>query len=58
LTATTAVLIAGKIVNGDVRPGSYTPAQYFGPDLILEAPGTTRNKVLDFFRRYYVLIAA
>jgi short subunit dehydrogenase-like uncharacterized protein len=43
LTATTAVLIAGKIVNGDVRPGSYTPAQYFGPDLILEAPGTTRK---------------
>jgi short subunit dehydrogenase-like uncharacterized protein len=43
LTATTAVLIAGKIVNGDVRPGSYTPAEYFGPDLILEAPNTTRK---------------
>lgn len=43
LTATTAVMIAAKIANGDVRPGSYTPAQYFGADLILEAPGTTRK---------------
>ena len=43
LTATTAVLIAGKIANGDVRPGSHTPAQYFGADLILEVPNTIRN---------------
>ena len=40
LTAKTAVLIAEKILSAEVRPGYFTPAQYFGEDLILNIEGT------------------
>jgi short subunit dehydrogenase-like uncharacterized protein len=43
LTAITAVLIAEKVLAGDVRPGFTTPAQAYGPDLILEVPGVMRE---------------
>jgi len=36
LTAKSSVLIAEKLLKGEVRPGSFTPAQYFGEGLILE----------------------
>lgn len=45
LTAATAVLIAQKILNGPVQSGYFTPAQYFGADLILEIPDTSRTDV-------------
>jgi len=40
LTAITAVLIAENILSDEVRPGYFTPAQYFGEDLILDIEGT------------------
>lgn len=40
LTAKTAVLIAEKILTNKVRAGYFTPAQYFGEDLVLEIEGT------------------
>lgn len=40
LTADTAVLIATKLLSGNVRCGYFTPAQYFGEGLIFEVPGT------------------
>ena len=43
LTAKTAVLIAEKILSGEVRPGYFTPAQYFGEDLILHIEGTVMH---------------
>lgn len=41
LTSKTAVLIAGKILSGNVRAGYFTPAQYFGEGLIFEVEGTS-----------------
>lgn len=40
LTADAAVLIAGKLINTTVQAGYFTPAQYFGEDLISEVDGT------------------
>jgi short subunit dehydrogenase-like uncharacterized protein len=40
LTADTSVLIATKLLSGNVRPGYFTPAQYFGEGLIFEISGT------------------
>lgn len=40
LTAKTSVLIATKILNENNQPGYYTPAQYFGAELILEIETT------------------
>ena len=41
LTAKTAILIAGKILSSkEVQTGYFTPAQYFGENLILEVEGT------------------
>jgi short subunit dehydrogenase-like uncharacterized protein len=40
LTAKTAALIAEKILEGNVRPGYFTPAQYFGEELILNIETT------------------
>ena len=45
LTAKTAVLIAEKILNATIKAGYSTPAQYFGPDLILEIETTLRTEV-------------
>jgi short subunit dehydrogenase-like uncharacterized protein len=39
LTAITAVLIAGKVLNGNFKPGYQTPATAYGSGLILEVPG-------------------
>jgi len=41
LTSKTAVLIATKIISTEVRPGYFTPAQYFGEGLIFEVEGTS-----------------
>ncbi|PWR23979.1 saccharopine dehydrogenase family protein [Zavarzinia compransoris] len=43
LTVETALLIAGKAAAGAVRPGFGTPAGVYGPDLILEIPGSRRD---------------
>lgn len=45
LTAKTAVLIAEKILKGDVKTGYQTPAMAYGPDLIMEIESTTRKDV-------------
>jgi short subunit dehydrogenase-like uncharacterized protein len=41
LTSKTAVLIAERILSTAVRPGYFTPAQYFGEGLIFEVEGTS-----------------
>jgi short subunit dehydrogenase-like uncharacterized protein len=43
LTAHTSLMIAKKILDGNFRPGYQTPAGCYGADLILEAPGITRE---------------
>lgn len=43
LTADTAVRIAEKIKSGNFKTGYQTPATAYGPDLILEVPGTNRT---------------
>jgi short subunit dehydrogenase-like uncharacterized protein len=45
LTALTALNIAQKILAGHFSPGYQTPAKAFGPDLILEIKGVTRQDV-------------
>ncbi len=45
LTAATALLITGKVLAGDPPIGHHTPAGAYGPDLILEIPGSTREDV-------------
>jgi len=45
LTAATAVLIAGRVLAGDLRPGFQTPARAYGPDLILEVAGVSREDI-------------
>jgi short subunit dehydrogenase-like uncharacterized protein len=42
LTADTALRCAEKVLAGDAPPGYRTPAGAFGPDLILDVPGTER----------------
>lgn len=41
LTARACLLIAGKLLSSGVRPGYYTPAQYFGEGLIQEVEGSS-----------------
>jgi len=43
LTADTAVRIAQKIIAGNFKTGYQTPSMTYGPDLILEVPGSTRT---------------
>lgn len=43
LTARAAVHIAQKTLAGSARPGYQTPSLAFGPDLVLELPGSTRT---------------
>jgi short subunit dehydrogenase-like uncharacterized protein len=45
LTALTALLIAGKILDGNFCAGFQTPAKCYGADLILEIEGTSRGDV-------------
>ena len=42
LTAHTALLLTKKILAGEGKPGFWTPAGLFGPDLVLEVPGVER----------------
>lgn len=42
LTAQAALLIARKVLAGQVKPGYQTPSRAFGPDLILELAGVER----------------
>lgn len=43
LTAITAVRAAMRVLNGGVATGFVTPSKAFGPDFILEVPGTSRE---------------
>jgi len=43
LTAKTSVLIAQKILSGNVKSGFQTPSKAYGPDLILEVSGCSRK---------------
>ena len=43
LTAHTSLMISKKILDGNFKPGYQTPAGCYGADLILEAPGITRE---------------
>jgi short subunit dehydrogenase-like uncharacterized protein len=43
LTAKTSVLIAQKILSGNVKLGFQTPSKAYGADLILEVPGSNRK---------------
>ncbi len=45
LTADTALLIAGKVLAGQLTAGFQTPSRVYGPDLVLEAEGVTREMV-------------
>jgi short subunit dehydrogenase-like uncharacterized protein len=42
LTALTSLLIVGKVLAGEARPGFQTPSTAYGPDLILEVAGVAR----------------
>jgi len=43
LTALTSLLIVGKVLAGQARPGFQTPSTAYGPDLVLEVAGVTRS---------------
>jgi short subunit dehydrogenase-like uncharacterized protein len=45
LTAHTSLIIAKKILGGNFKPGYQTPAGCYGADLVLEAPGVTRENI-------------
>ena len=42
-TAISALLIAGKVLAGETKPGYQTPAGAYGPDLVMEIDGVTRT---------------
>jgi short subunit dehydrogenase-like uncharacterized protein len=42
-TVLTALLVARRAARGDAPPGYQTPAKAYGPDLILDIPGTERT---------------
>jgi short subunit dehydrogenase-like uncharacterized protein len=45
LTAHTALLIVARMLSGEIKPGFNTPSLAYGPDLILEVPGTARMRI-------------
>lgn len=45
LTVLAALAIAEKVLAGQVKPGFQTPSLAYGPDLVLEMPGVTREDV-------------
>lgn len=45
LTSQTALLAAELLEDGKLEPGFYTPSLAFGPDFILQIPGTRREDV-------------
>ena len=42
LTAHSSLIIAKKILHNNLKPGYHTPAGLYGPDLVMEVPGTQR----------------
>lgn len=46
LTVLTALLCVERVLRGDAPPGYQTPATAYGPDLVLEVPGVTREDVV------------
>ncbi|MCW3092741.1 MAG: Saccharopine dehydrogenase [Ferruginibacter sp.] len=46
LTAHSSLLIAGKILAGNFKPGYQTPAAAYGEDLVLEIPDTKRTQTI------------
>ncbi len=47
LTATTALMIAKRVLNGDFAMGYQTPAGAYGADLIMEVESTFRELITD-----------
>lgn len=45
LTALAALLIVRRVLDGDVHRGYQTPAKAYGPELVMEIPGVTREDV-------------
>ena len=45
MTARASVLIAGKVVNGQFKPGFQTPAGCYGSNLVMEVEGVTRRLI-------------
>jgi short subunit dehydrogenase-like uncharacterized protein len=45
LTALTALIITERVLGGEFSPGFQTPSKAYGPDLILEIDGVTREDV-------------
>jgi short subunit dehydrogenase-like uncharacterized protein len=43
LTALTALEVVRRVLAGDVHPGFQTPAKAYGPDLVMEVGGVTRE---------------
>jgi short subunit dehydrogenase-like uncharacterized protein len=43
LTALTSLIIVSKVLAGQAPPGFQTPSTAYGPDLILEVEGVTRE---------------
>jgi short subunit dehydrogenase-like uncharacterized protein len=39
LTAISSLIIAKKVLNGNVKPGYHTPAGCYGEGLVFEVPG-------------------
>lgn len=46
LTAITSLLIVKRVLEGAWQAGYHSPASLYGPDLILEVPGTQRELIL------------
>ena len=46
VTANAALNIVQKILDGNVQPGYQTPAKVYGPDLIMELEGVSREDVV------------
>ena len=47
LTAIATLLIAKKVLDGNITAGYQTPAGKYGADLVLEIPGVSREIVTD-----------
>jgi short subunit dehydrogenase-like uncharacterized protein len=45
LTAHASLIITKRVLDGEVFPGHLTPAGAYGPDLVLEIPGTERELI-------------
>jgi short subunit dehydrogenase-like uncharacterized protein len=45
LTALAALTVVRRVLDGDIHPGYQTPAKAYGPELVMEIPGVTRQDV-------------